>query len=244
MISHKRIRSMGSYLTLSLCAIMMLAAEYTHAQAHRGPHEMHFTVFNEAISLPTKSPVWQSGLAMHPGISFGLNKYYKRIGRHYFYWNFTAQYFGHTFVYRSLGLYGSWNYRYAVSKRFNFGFETGLGYMHRFNRMKEFQIKDGAYTQVRKLGLPGVLFSLGAETHWYPKFFVPDGSIFIKYQIQGIYHFAGEVPILPFTLTHIGVSIPMRSTQARRPGEKPKMRKRRRKKQEQEEETIWNDPTK
>ncbi len=209
-------------LILPLLVIGLSCGVYRSAKAQKLAHAIQFTLFNEAISLPTQSPIWQKGLRWHPGFSVGLNKYYNKKGKNYYYWNFTAQYFYHEFVHGALGFYGSWNYRRVISSSFHLGAELGLGYMHRFSQMKEYRFENGKYDRIRPLGIPGLMFTLGAQMNWYPKNFLNQSSIFLKYQIQGVYRFAGEVPILPFTLTHIGLSYPLKK----------------------QEKVEWNDPSK
>lgn len=198
----------GSRYYLSLLIILSMMIKTELRAQDRGPHEIQISIFNEAITIPTYSPIWKTDLQKHVGFSVGLNWYYKRSGKNYFFWNASVQTFDHAFMYTGLELCGAWNYRREFSRYFNVGLETGLGYFHRFMHSKEYKVEDGHYAQTRKVGIPSLLFTLGAQMNWYPKNFFKSGSIFLKYQLQGFYHFAGTVPVLPFTLTHIGVTYP------------------------------------
>ncbi len=203
-LTHNMMHSTN--VCLRLMALVLIL--YTGPLLAQGPQEVQISIFNEAISQPTKSPIWKSGLVKHPGFSIGFNKYYHNRRKNYYFWNFTTQIFNHQFVYTGVQLYGAWNYRRALTDRVNIGFETGLGYMHRFNHMKEYKIDNGSYRQIRRAGLPGIMFTLGTQFNWYPSKFFKNGSFYVKYQLQGFYHFAGEVPVLPFTMTHFGVTYP------------------------------------
>ncbi len=200
------IQSLSSQLIRFLLVSGFLVVFSSEACAKKRPQELYLGFISEAVSLPFQSPVWESSNPLHGGISAGANWYYGNRGNSYFFWNTGLQFYDHAFLYTALHLQLAWNYRYAISPSINVGLETGIGYLHKFNHIKQYRLVNNRYERVGVLGRPALAFSLGAQINWYPKFFLRAGSIYLKYQVMGQYRFAGDVPILPSTLTQIGVS--------------------------------------
>lgn len=195
---------------LLLLCLFLMTAQMGHARKFN-PSELQFSVFNEAISLPTKSPVWSTDIYHHFGMGLGFNWEYRKGAKSSMLWNLSTQYYNHQFLYSALQIYGAWDYRYHLSPSFALGFESGMGYMHRFSHMPEYRFDDDGYQRIRRLGIPSLIFTLGTQLHWYPKSFLRGASFFLKYQIQGVYHFAGVVPVVPSTMTHLGITFPFSS---------------------------------
>ncbi len=165
--------------------------------------EWTFSAYNNAIALPLSGRIGIVHTPFHPGISVTRNHYWNNSQTHQIFQTFTAGLFYQQYVQTGVQLYSAFNYRYQMPFKLGLAAHLGVGYLHAFRDLQQFQLNDNQeYEKKVNLGRPGLMipfgvsFSYKINESWRP---------FLGYQMWFQTPFSKEyISILPNTSLHIG----------------------------------------
>jgi hypothetical protein len=143
----------------------------------------------------------------HPGITLSTGFNWKDKPRHSLSQSFKASYFSHRYVQRSIALYSEFGYRYKAG-RWGFTAALGAGYLHMIPGEEQFRMNDnGDWEKIKLKSRPQALISLSLGIDYR----ITESGIrsFMRYQNMLQTPFVpGYVPLLPYNVLHLGVTIP------------------------------------
>ncbi len=145
----------------------------------------------------------------HPGITISTGFNWKEKPKHNWMQSFKAGYFSHRFVQRSILLYTEFGYRYKLGSKIGLSVAIGGGYMHMIPATQQFDLNsDGEWVQKKIKSRPQALISLSMGIDY--KITSSGCRAFIRYQNMLQTPFvASYVPILPYNVLHLGITVPM-----------------------------------
>ncbi|MES2616239.1 MAG: hypothetical protein V4613_00055 [Bacteroidota bacterium] len=145
----------------------------------------------------------------HPGITVSTGFNWTEKPKHNLMQSFKAGYFSHRFVQRSIMLYSEFGYRYKAGSKFGLSIALGAGYLHMIPATQQFTMNDNGDWEKKKLkSRPQALISLSMGIDYK----ITDSGIrtFIRYQNMLQTPFVpGYVPLLPYNVLHLGVTVPV-----------------------------------
>jgi hypothetical protein len=144
----------------------------------------------------------------HPGITLSTGFNWKEKTKYSLSQSFKLGYFSHRYVQRSIVLYSEFGYRYKTG-RWGFTAAIGGGYLHMIPAAEQFKQNDnGDWEKVKLKSRPQAMISLSLGIDYK----ITESGIrsFIRYQNMLQTPFVpGYVPLLPYNVLHVGVTIPM-----------------------------------
>lgn len=147
----------------------------------------------------------------HPGITLSTGITWKEKNKHQWMQTFKATYFSHRYIQRSLGLYTEFGYRYLPNKKIGLNAALGGGYLHMIPATEQFrQNSNGDWEEIKIKSRPQGLISLSLGIDFALNSKGYRG--FMRYQNLFQTPFVpGYVPLLPYNVLHLGVTIPVSS---------------------------------
>jgi hypothetical protein len=146
---------------------------------------------------------------LHPGITLSTGFNWKEKNKYNLMQTFKAAYFSHRYVQRSIILYSEFGYRYKAGKRLGLSVALGGGYLHMIPGEEQFrQNDDGDWEKIKFKSRPQAAISLSLGIDYR----ISESGIrsFIRYQnLLQTPFVPGYVPLLPYNVLHVGVTIPM-----------------------------------
>jgi len=164
------------------------------------------SVFSNSTALPQNGLPGTLHAPLHPGLTIGLVKDYKKTEKHQLYQTYRLGYFHQRYVQNAIQLYSEFGYRYTFKNGFGLFSQLGAGYVHSFQDQQKFILKDGEYKKQFPIGRPQFMISFapGLSYDLEKKCGTPL-QLFINYQIWFQLPFVRQyVPILPNSSFHIG----------------------------------------
>lgn len=170
--------------------------------------EWSFSVFNNAIAMPFTGKIGIIHAPLHPGLSVGKNHYWNNKPQHQLFQTFTLGVFYQQYVQTGVQFYSAFNYRYQSNFKMGFDAHLGVGYLHAFRDLQQFELNgEGAYQKKANWGQPKLMIPAGITISY-----LINNKIrpFIGYQIWFQTPFSKQyIPILPNTSLHLGVTMPI-----------------------------------
>lgn len=145
----------------------------------------------------------------HPGITVSTGFNWTEKPKHNLSQSFKLGYFSHRYVQRAITLYSEFGYRYKAGKRIGLTVALGAGYLHMIPAEKQFRMNDnGDWEPIKLRSRPQALISLSLGVDY--KINEAGNRVFIRYQNMLQTPFVpGYVPLLPYNVLHLGVTIPV-----------------------------------
>jgi len=145
----------------------------------------------------------------HPGLTVSTGFNWKEKPKHNLMQSLKVGYFSHRFIQRSIMLYTEFGYRYKVGNNLGLSVAMGGGYLHMIPATQQFKMKDdGTWEQMNLKSRPQGLISLSIGVDY--KINAAGWRTFIRYQNMLQTPFvSGYVPLLPYNVLHVGVTVPM-----------------------------------
>ena len=145
----------------------------------------------------------------HPGLTVSAGFNWKEKPKHNLMQSLKVGYFSHRFIQRSIMLYTEFGYRYKVGNNLGLSVAMGGGYLHMIPATQQFKMKDdGTWEQMNLKSRPQGLISLSIGVDY--KINAAGWRTFIRYQNMLQTPFvSGYVPLLPYNVLHVGVTVPM-----------------------------------
>ena len=151
---------------------------------------------------------------VHPGfrISYGFN--WRTKDKHDWFQQFHAGYFYHRFVQHAIPIYTDFGYRYKLLPALHLAASIGAGYMHSIPATAVLEAdEEGNYSNAKGAGRPQAIATFTLEARY--NFNVStqnNAALFFNYQQQLQTPFIKSyVPLLPYNVATIGLSIPLKS---------------------------------
>lgn len=146
---------------------------------------------------------------LHPGITFSTGLNWKEKPKHNLMQSFKVGYFSHRFVQRSIMLYSEFGYRYKAGNKLGLSIALGGGYLHMIPATDQFKMNDdGTWEQKKIKSRPQGMISLSLGVDY--KINTAGWRTFIRYQNMLQTPFVpGYVPLLPYNVLHVGVTMPL-----------------------------------
>ena len=194
------------YSRIGLIILLLIVSSISYGQIK--PKSIRLSVFSEAVTVPTyklvKSPI-------HPGILVGVD-FWKKSKNH---WQQTfgtdlSYYYHRTFEHAIM-----LDATYSLGYSFKFGLQpkllTSLGYKHSILTGTQYKFENGKYEKATNFGKPQVSLKLGFGLE-YP--ISEKIAINIDYRVMVAYPYAPkkDIPMAPYSLFGIGVSINLNNT--------------------------------
>ncbi len=191
--------------------ICMLAAVFS-SHATR-PHQHTFNYISIAVNNYITAKPFNGFPKLfysqfHPGLTVSSGFNWVNRARHSWSQAFKASVFHHRYIQTAITLYSEFGYRYK-SKNWGYTIAFGGGYLHMIPGTQQFKQDDnGDWHQVKLPSRPqGMLsLSLGIDRLIGKK----NNRVFVRYQnILQTPFIPGYVPLLPYNVFHLGLSVPM-----------------------------------
>ncbi|HXA02572.1 MAG TPA: hypothetical protein VNW99_11330 [Cytophagaceae bacterium] len=167
------------------------------------------SVFSNSTALPTNGLPGTLHAPLHPGMTIGLIKDYKKTEKHQLYQTYRLGYFYQRYVQHAIQLYSEFGYRFNFKNGFGLFSQLGAGYVHSFQDQEKFILKDGEYKKQFPIGRPQLMISFapGLSYDLSKKCGTPL-LLFVNYQIWFQLPFVRQyVPVLPNSSLHVGAII-------------------------------------
>lgn len=177
-----------------------------HAQENRDK-EMLISVFNNATALPLSGKLGIFHAPLHPGISAGASTNLNQHLQHQLFVNVKIAYLYQQRVQHGIQLYPELGYRFVLNSGIGIGPKLGLGYMHAFTDLQQFELNNqGEYKRVNRSGTPSLMASFGVELGYdLQKITTIPVRLFTHYQLWFQTPFVRSyVPVLPNAALHVG----------------------------------------
>lgn len=202
---HKRQFSMekGIVFFLFICLISSLSL---HAQEKK-KRELQVSVFNNATALPLSGKLGIFHSPLHPGFSAGVSTHLNQHLRHQLWLSGKIAYLYQQRVQHGIQIYPELGYRFVFDNAIGVGPKLGIGYMHAFTDLQQFELNNqGEYERVKTRGTPSLMASFGLELGYdlQKKIHIP-ARLFTYYQLWFQTPFVRSyVPVLPNAALHLG----------------------------------------
>jgi hypothetical protein len=147
------------------------------------------------------------GGRFHPGLSIGTYHLYRQKPHHEWFQTLKLGYFYHQFSEQAVQLYTEAGYRYLHKSGTYAEALAGVGYLHAFPDVQQFDFENGRYVQKKNFGRPQFMATaallLGYDFDKKGKWPL---RLFLEYQFWLQMPFVNKyVPVLPNTAIHLGV---------------------------------------
>lgn len=143
----------------------------------------------------------------HPGVTVSTGFNWMDKPKYSLSQSFKLGYFSHRYVQHSFVLYSEFGYRYKTG-RWGLTAALGAGYLHMIPGEQQFRLNDnGDWDKVRVKSRPQAMISLSLGVDYR----ITESGIrtFMRYQNMLQTPFVpGYVPLLPYNVLHLGVTIP------------------------------------
>jgi hypothetical protein len=190
-------------LYLLLLLLFPLFQSYAQEKCHCS---MLASFFSNATALPGQGLPGTLHAPLHPGLTIGMVKDYKKTERHQLYQTYRLGFFYQRYVQSAVQLYSEFGYRFSFKNGIGLFSQLGAGYVHSFQDHQKFILKDGEYKKQFPIGRPQFMISFtpGLSYDLEKKCGTPL-LFFVNYQIWFQLPFVRQyVPVLPNSALHIG----------------------------------------
>ncbi len=145
----------------------------------------------------------------HPGVTISTGFNWREKPKHNLMQSFKLGYFSHRFLQRSIMLYSEFGYRYKAGPKLGLSIAAGGGYLHMIPASDQFKMNaDGTWQQMKLKSRPQGMLSLSVGIDY--KINEAGWRTFVRYQNMLQTPFVpGYVPLLPYNVLHLGVTIPI-----------------------------------
>jgi hypothetical protein len=177
--------------------------------ARRSFKQFEISYFNNAIALPLSGKWGIFHSPTHPGLTVGTSLYWNNSPKNELFQSFRLGVYYQQFVQTGIQLYSTFNYRYNFNFGLGVGANLGVGYLHSFRDLEQFELdENGEYQEVANWGRMGLMFPIGLQLSCDLRKQNVPLRLFSEYQIWFQTPFSKEyIPVLPNTSLHVGAIV-------------------------------------
>ncbi|MCO6495644.1 MAG: hypothetical protein J5I91_08210 [Bacteroidetes bacterium] len=191
---------------LIIISFLVLSSLGKLQAAHEQSYPITFSIFNNGTMLPGSGYAGVFSKTIHPGFTIGTSYDYVIKEKSRLFQTFKFGYFYHRFSQNAVQLYSELGYQHKIYSALYAQSLLGIGYLHSFADLQQFELEDGEYHQVGKFGRPQFMstFSLLLGYDFSHSCHFPM-EFFLQYQFWLQMPFVNKyVPILPNSALHLG----------------------------------------